>query len=465
LTLSGWGRVPTVAARQRLSEDLAAITVDMPLSRGLGRSYGDSSLPAVGDSCVAGSRLADRILSFDPDSGILRAEAGFSLREIVRLLLPRGYFTPVSPGTQFVTLGGMVAADIHGKNHHRDGCFGRHVTALRLRVADGRVVECSPTEERDLFRATVGGMGLTGHILEVAFRLTRVPSPWIFYESVRLPDIDAYIAALKEAGPLWPQTVGFIDCTQKGRRLGRGVLIKGRWAEPHEAPARPPGPLRVLSIPFDLPSGLINPLTVRLFNAFTYRKHVPRVRRGIIHPERYFYPLDNLRHWNRAYGRRGMTQYQCVLPDEAGSGAARRFLELLLARRAASPVCVIKDCGPEGLGLLSFPRPGISIAVDFAVNDGTQALVDALNEAVVKEGGRIYLAKDAFTRQEHFRAMEPRLPEWEAIRRRWDPEGRLRSRQSVRVLGDGARREIAPEPDARARAAANLVDLARSPTA
>jgi decaprenylphospho-beta-D-ribofuranose 2-oxidase len=434
--LSGWGHVPVAEAREIRSEDLAAVTADMPLSRGLGRSYGDSSLPAEGDHRVAGSTLGDRILGFDPDSGILRAEAGLSLREVVWLFLPRGFFTPVSPGTQYVTLGGMVAADIHGKGHHRDGCFGQHVTSLRMRVADGRIVDCSPTKERDLFRATVGGMGLTGHILEVSVRLKRIPSPWIVFESVRLPDIDSYIAALKEAAATWPQTVGFIDCAKGGRHLGRGILIKGRWAEPNEAPAEPPRPKPTRSVPFNLPSGLINGLTIKIFNTMTYWKHFARVRRGVIHPEAYFYPLDKLLNWNRAYGRRGFTQYQCMLPTTAGPDAARRFLQLLRARRASSPVCVIKDHGPESIGLLSFPCPGISIAVDFPVNDGTQALVDALNEFVIAAGGRVYLAKDAFTRQEHYRRMEPRLPEWEAIRRRWDPERRLRSRQSVRVLGD-----------------------------
>ena len=446
-TLCGWGRVPAVAAYELQSENLAEITKDVPLSRGLGRSYGDSSLPAPGDDRVAGSTLADRILAFDPTTGILRAEAGFSLHQIVRLFLPRGFFTPVSPGTQFVTLGGMVAADVHGKNHHRDGCFGQHVLALRMRVADGRIVDCSPTQEPDLFRATIGGMGLLGHILEVTVRLQKIPSPWITFESVRVPDIDAYIEALKEAAPVWPQTVGFIDCTARGKHLGRGVLIKGRWAEPDEAPAHPPALARALTVPFDFPSWVLNRFTIRVFNALTYGKHVPRVRRGVIHPESYFYPLDKLRRWNRFYGPRGMTQYQCVLPEDAGSGAARRFLEVLADQKVASPVCVIKDCGPQGIGLLSFPRTGISIAVDLPVRDHTQSVVDALNEHVVKEGGRIYLAKDAFTRAEHYRAMEPRLPEWEAIRKHWDPEGRLRSRQSVRVLGDrGVRSGVVMTP-------------------
>jgi decaprenylphospho-beta-D-ribofuranose 2-oxidase len=441
VTLSGWGRVPIVEGRESLSENLPHITVGASLSRGLGRSYGDSSLPATPDACVAGSVLADRILSFDGETGLLRAEAGLSLHQLVRTFLPRGFFTPVSPGTKFVTLGGMVASDIHGKNHHRDGCFGEHVTSLKVRVADGRIVDCSPTVERDLFRATLGGMGLMGHILEVEFRMKRIPSPWIYCESVKVPDIDAYVAALKEAAPLWPQTVGWIDCSIPGKNMGRGILIKGRWAEPHEAGPHAPKPKRPVAVPFDLPSGLANRFTVRVFNALLWAKQISRVKRGVVHPESYFYPLDQLRNWNRLYGRRGMAQYQCVLPDSAGPGAARRFLELLVRRGGASPLCVIKDCGPEGIGLLSFPRPGISIAVDLPVRDDTQSLVDALNELVLAEGGRIYLAKDAFTRAVHFQAMEPRLAEWQAIRKRWDPSGRITSAQSVRVLGDVPRGE------------------------
>jgi decaprenylphospho-beta-D-ribofuranose 2-oxidase len=425
-----------VPGREVRSEDLLAITPGRPLSRGLGRSYGDSALPAAGDLEVVSTTLADRIIDFDAQSGVLRAEAGFSLQELYRLFLPRGWFTPVTPGTQYVTLGGMVASDVHGKNHHSAGCFGAHLTELRLRVADGRVVTCSPTVERDLFRATVGGMGLTGHILEVAVRLERIPSPWIWSESVRMRDIDAFIDGLKGASAEWPMTVGWIDCLSAGQRLGRGILYKGRWARPSEAPPLPPRPKRRFTIPFDFPGFVLGPLTTRAFNAVLYAQHGARVRRGIVHPEMYFYPLDILRHWNRMYGRRGLTQHQCVLPNEAGRGAARRFLEVLTARGGASFLCVIKDCGPEGVGLLSFPKPGISIALDIAVRKETPALIDALNACVLKEGGRIYLAKDAFTRGEHYREMEPRLGEFLRIRRQWDPHGQLRSAQSVRVLGD-----------------------------
>lgn len=433
--LSGWGRIP-VPGREVRSEDLEALTEDAVLCRGLGRSYGDSSLPPPGHPVVAGATLADRILSFDPETGVLRAEAGFSLREMNRIFMPRGFFTPVTPGTQDVTLGGMVAADVHGKNHHRAGCFGSHVRALRMRVADGRILECSRDREPELFRATVGGMGLTGHILEVEFPLVRIPSPWIVMESERIADIDAFIAGLKTAGAEWPYTLGWIDCLSRGKDLGRGILMRGRFAEPAEAPARPPRPLPRLAVPFVLPGWVVGRWSVRAFNAIWYHRHVPRVKRGLVSPEWFFYPLDFIAHWNRMYGPRGFTQYQCVVPDAAGHGAARRFLELLTARGGASFLCVIKDCGPEGLGLLSFPRPGISIALDLAINDRTQGLVDALNELVIAEGGRIYLAKDALTRPAHFAAMEPRLAEWTRIRRLWDPSGRLRSAQSVRVLGD-----------------------------
>jgi len=439
--LRGWGR-QGVAATERRSEDLVALTRDAVLSRGLGRSYGDSSLPPPSRPVAANTTLADRILAFDPVSGRLRAEAGLSVYEINRLFLPRRFFLPVSPGTQFVTLGGMVAADVHGGNHHVDGCFGAHLTRLKLRVADGRIVECGPPGadgtglESDLFRATVGGMGLTGHILEVEFSMKKVPSPWLLVETERIPGIDQFLERLDASARGWPQTKGWIDCVTRGKGLGRGVLLRGRWASPEEAPAsfRQGGPR--LGVPVVLPFSLVFPLSVRVFDLGYY--HLPRRARGIQHPDSFFYPLDVVADWNRFYGPRGFTQYQCVLPKSAGAEAAHRFLDVLTRRGGASMVCVIKDCGPEGVGMLSFPRPGISIAVDIAITDRTQALVDALNEQVIAEGGRVYLAKDAFTRAEHFRAMEPRLPAFLAVRRKWDPEGRIRSAQSVRLFGDPA---------------------------
>jgi FAD/FMN-containing dehydrogenase len=368
---------------------------------------------------------------------LFRAESGLALSELNRLFMPRGYFTPVSPGTKFVTLGGMVAADVHGKNQHKDGNFGDHVTALKMRVADGRVLECSPEQHPDLFRATIGGMGLTGHILEVEFGLRRIPSQWIWQESRRIHDIDEFQDALEEAAPEWPYTMGWIDCLARGKNMGRGILMTGRWADEQQAPPRPPkGGFRP-RLRFDWPSWVLNGLTIRLFNELYYRKQWRRRSSGIIGHEPFYYPLDAIRSWNRMYGRRGFTQYQCVLPREAGRSSARRVLEVLTARGGASFLCVIKDFGRDSRGILSFPQPGITLALDIAVRDDTQELVDALNEQVLKEGGRIYLAKDSFTRREHFEAMEgPRLDEFRAIRDRWDPNHRFRSAQSVRLLGD-----------------------------
>jgi FAD/FMN-containing dehydrogenase len=417
------------------SEDLESVTRNAPLTRGLGRAYGDAALPAPGDRWIAGTAWANRLLSFDPDTGWLVAEAGLSLDELYRLLLPRGFFTPVSPGTRFVTLGGMAAADVHGKNHHREGCIGGHIGSLRIRTADGSITACSPTEHPDLFWATIGGMGLTGHILEVTLRLARVPSPWIHQESERVEDFDVLVDRLGKAGQTWPMTVAWVDCLASGRRFGRGTLIVGRWAEPHEAPTHRPRLAAPLPVPVTLPNRALAPRLVRAYNAARFHAHGPKRRRGVVRPEAFFYPLDVAGAWHRLYGPRGFIQYQCMIPASAGPEAPRRFLELTRRIGAKVFLCVVKDCGPQGLGLLSFPTAGTTLALDLPVGPNTQACVDAMNEWVIDVGGRVYLAKDALTRPAHFRAMEPRLDEFLRVRRQWDPRGLVRSAQSVRLFG------------------------------
>lgn len=436
-TLAGWGNL-AVPGREKLSEDLERASEAAVLSRGLGRSYGDSSLPPPSRREVLGTRLADRILHWDGRTGLLRAEAGFSLWEFNRLFLRRGWFIGSTPGTQFVSLGGMVASDVHGKGHHSHGCFGsQHVRSLRMRLPSGDLVECSPERDPALFWATVGGMGLTGHILEVECQTQAIPSPWIWGESERIDGIDQFVAGLKEAGKTWPFTVGWIDCTSRGKKMGRGILDRGRWAEPHETGGKPLPTTRRLAVPFMFPNWVLRwDFTVHSFNSLYYWRHLPRVKQGLRHPDSFFYPLDAILQWNRIYGRGGFTQYQCVLPDEAGAGAARRFLDLLTRRGGASFLCVIKDAAAEGQGTLSFLRPGVSIAVDLAVRDDTPKLVDALNELVIAEGGRVYLTKDAFTRPEHYAAMDPRLPRFLELRDRIDPGRTIRSAQSVRLFGD-----------------------------
>ncbi len=407
------------------------------MTRGLGRSYGDASLPPPGRPLVAGSRVADRLLGFDPATGLLHAEAGLSLGEMERVFWPRGFSPPVLTGTRHVTLGGMVAADVHGKNHHVAGTIGRHVERLRLLVADDSVLWCSRQQHGELFRATLGGMGLTGHILEVELRLEAIPSAWIYCESERVANLDRFLEQLETAADHWPLTVGWIDTLKQGRAMGRGILIRGRWAAAEEAPSEPPTARRgTLPVPFVLPGWLLNRVSVGLFNFAYYHKHWRRQQRGIAHPQSFFHPLDGIAEWNKIYGRRGFTQYQCLIPRAAGAAGVRRILQLLASAGGTSFLSVIKDCGERGEGLLSFPGPGITLAVDLPVTGRTQDLIDQLDRALIAEGGRIYLAKDAFTRAEHYRAMEPRLERFQVLRRQWDPHQRLASALSVRLLGD-----------------------------
>ncbi len=430
---SGWGRHPVVTGRQRCAEDLERITDGAVLSRGLGRSYGDASLPPPGDHVVAVTTRADRLLSFDRETGVVRAEAGLSLAELNRLFWPRGWCPPSSPGTQSVTLGGMVAADVHGKSHHSEGCFGEHVRALRMRVADGRVLEVSDDVEPELFRATLGGLGLTGHVLEVELRMRPAASPWIQAESERYGNFDALVDALQAASEDWPYTVAWADLLSRGRARGRGILERGRFANPAEAPVSPPTPKRTLAVPMVVP--FFSRATFRPLNLARYWARA-RVRRGIVHPESFFYPLDVVGHFNRLYGRRGFTQYQVVLPPRSGRSGCVKVFDILERMGATPLLCVLKDFRTEGKGMISFPMKGLSMAIDLPIRDHTQAVVDALNDFVASEGGRVYLAKDALTRAEHFRAMEPRLDDWLRVRRTWDPDVALKSALSVRLFGD-----------------------------
>jgi FAD/FMN-containing dehydrogenase len=434
--LAGWGRLPVPGVEVR-SEDLAAIARTRPLTRGLGRSYGDASLPPPGALEVAGSRLADRMIAFDPATLRLRAEAGLSLRALLEWALARGLWVPAVPGTSFVTLGGMVAADVHGKSHHRDGTFGRHVRALRLLTAAGDAVECGREREPDLFRATLGGMGLTGHVLEVELTLQRIPSPWLVEEWSRYADLDALLGALREAASSWPYTVAWIDTLASGPKLGRGILYRGRWAEPGEAPPQTPSPRPRKRFPFDAPSLFLSRPAVAAFNGALFALAPASPRRRVVGPDKFFHPLDAIEDWNRMYGRNGFTQHQCVLPEDERPGATRRFLEAMVRLGGSSFLSVLKDFGAEGEGTLSFPRRGVTVTVDLPVRAGTPGIVARLNEAVLAEGGRIYLAKDAFTSASDFAKMEPRLPAFLEIKRRWDPEWRIESALSRRLFGRG----------------------------
>ncbi len=430
--LSGWGRV-FGPGREVSSEDIEAITEGATLTRGLARSYGDSSLPHPADGVVASCRLADRILSFDQTTGDLKAESGFSLLQLNRTFWKRNFAAPVAPGTQFITLGGMVSADVHGKDHHATGGFGAHVSEIRMRLASGDIVKASRSENTDLFKATIGGMGLLGHILDVTFRMPRISSPWVAIETERMPDLESFLAGLKDAAKRFPFTMGWIDTLGASGPLGRGVLMRGRWATALEARPGVPVPLRRPGLPFVCPDVTISRVTVAIFNALYYGIHPRATRRGVGHPESFFYPLDAIRNWNLLYGRSGFTQYQCVIPESAGPAGVKSFLALLQRTGGSSMLSVIKDCSDEGEGLLSFPMKGTSVALDLPARDGVQSIVDTLNSHLIELGGRVYLAKDRFTRAEDYRRMDGRLDVFRAVKRKYDPQGRLRSAQSARL--------------------------------
>jgi decaprenylphospho-beta-D-ribofuranose 2-oxidase len=436
--VAGWGRHPVRQGRVVRPERLAIPPgASALLPRGLGRAYGDAAVPAAALDLVLETTRADRILDFDPVSGRLTCEAGLSLAEILRVFLPRGWFPPVTPGTKFVTVGGCVASDVHGKNHHRDGSFGAFVEQLKLRTADGALVTCAGSHERELFLATVGGMGLTGLIVEVTLRLTRVESAFIVFESERVEGLDPMLEGLQESARDWPYTVGWIDSFAGGRALGRGILMRGRHASRDEAGGRAPSAWPALRVPADAPEWLLNPAFMRLFNGIYHARHGAGRRRQLVSYERFFYPLDAVHDWNRLYGRHGFLQYQCAVPHAAGAAPVAALLEKLARRGAASFLAVIKDFGPGSEAYLSFPVAGTTLSLDLPYRGlPTEQLIHELNAITIKAGGRVYLAKDAVTRAEDFAAMMPRLADWKAVRDRWDPGRRFRSAQSARLFGD-----------------------------
>ncbi len=436
MQLTGWGRFPVVEGAVVASEDLVRSAREAGLARGLGRAYGDAALPAPGSARpVVVATPADRVLAFDPTTGVLRAEAGLSLSTLARTFLPLGFFTPVSPGTQYVTLGGMVASDIHGKNHHVDGTFGNFVTALKMLVADGSVVEVTRESHPDLFRATLGGMGLTGVILEVEVKLARPPTTWIHEETFRIGSFREVFSRLNAASERWPMTVAWVDTTATGAARGRGVLNVGRWAEPSEAPGQAPTSGQGPIVPDLFPSGVMNKATITALNSVWYAKHGAADRQHVVSPQTFFWILDLAREWNRGYGKAGFTQYQCVMPSDIE--VYDTFLARLQALGGSSFVTVFKDCGAEGEGLLSFPKRGTTLAVDLPIADpaSTAAVVRELNAFVLDHGGRVYLAKDAFTSAEDFKRMYPKWEQFEAVRDQWDPGRRFSSALSVRLLG------------------------------
>lgn len=432
LQLSGWGRRPVAtvdAWRPERPREVAAVLERagaLTVHAG-GRSYGDQALNAGGAVLLTG-RL-DRLIDFDAESGLLTVEPGVTFRDLLHVFGPQGWQVPVSPGTGFATIGGAVANDVHGKNHDRMGSFGDHVERIDLLLPSGGLKSVGPSTDPALFQATVAGMGLTGVIMAVQFRMMRVPSNAVQLEERRMPDLEAFIAGLARARDEASYSVGWIDALGRGAGLGRGILETAA-PSPEGLDARP---ARRRAVPLDFPAIALNPLSVRLFNAAYYARVPASGRQRRVTVEKFLYPLDAILSWNRIYGRRGFHQFQCVLPDAEAPAGLRRLLEAVSASGAASFLAVLKTLGGQGRGMLSFPLRGYTLALDFPHRPATAELLARLERITLDHGGRIYLAKDSALSAAGLAAMYPRLGEFRAMLADIDPAGRMTSDMARRL--------------------------------
>jgi decaprenylphospho-beta-D-ribofuranose 2-oxidase len=436
--LTGWGNTAPSAARvshpTSIDELAASLEGSLPrgvIARGLGRSYGDPAQNAGG--LVVDTTGASGILALDEDRGVVRAAAGTSLDVLMRELVPRGWFVPVTPGTRQVTVGGAIASDIHGKNHHRGGSWCDWVEDLELLTPAGGRQRVSTTSDPDLFWATAGGMGLTGLILDATVRLQRIETSLLTVDTDRTDDLDATLALMESGDAGYEYSVAWIDLMAKGRSAGRSILGRGRFARLDELPRRQRldplafAPATVAAVPKLVPTSLVNPLTVKLFNEAWYRKSPRRRRDELQTISAFFHPLDLVDRWNRVYGPDGLLQWQFVVPLDAVDDL-RAIVAELSASGCPSFLAVLKRMGPANPGHLSFPMEGWTLAFDVATaNPHLGALLDRLDQRVVDAGGRLYLAKDSRMRPELLVDMYPRLGEWLAIRRRVDPDGVMAS--------------------------------------
>jgi len=420
-----WGRYPHLAASQveplLWRSDLPDLSkTELPLlPYGYGRSYGDSCLNEGGIQLDA-SHL-NRFLAFDTENGLIRCEAGISLAEVLKVIVPKGWFLPVTPGTKFVSVGGAIANDIHGKNHHRSGTFGCHVTQFELWRSSGERFICSPSENVELFRATIGGLGLTGLILWAEFKLKPITSPFIKMESIRFASLGEFFELSAESDTKYDYTVSWVDCIVTGKHMGRGRFMRGDSYNPgvKNLPRLKKG--SKLTAPFDTPAFMLNTFSFQTFNTLYYHVHWQKRKKVIVHYDPFFYPLDSIHEWNRLYGTPGFLQYQLVVPDNDNHVAIKEIFRLISNSGQSTNVVVLKNFGPiKSPGILSFPQPGVTLASDFTYKgQKTLQLLEELDQIVRAAGGRVYPAKDARMSAESFQIY---YPNWREFAQYVDPK-------------------------------------------
>jgi decaprenylphospho-beta-D-ribofuranose 2-oxidase len=434
-TLATWGRTRTSRSARVFSNALDQVQQALTLpqargviTRGLGRSYGDVCLND--DGVVLDLTNGARIRHFDADRGIVECDAGVSLRAITDFALPRGWMLPVCPGTAMVTVGGAIANDIHGKEQHRHGNFGHHVPWLKLVTSDGRCSRISAETDPVLFAATTAGIGLTGVILSAAVQLIPLHSNAMLVEERRTTDIDQLLQLLVTSAPHYTHMVAWVDLLAPGRHVGRGVL---ELARPADESVPDTMPKRAVTVPFEFPELVLNGATMRMFNEAYFRRIPPIGREKAVHLQRFLFPLDAVQEWHRAYGARGLYQFQFSVSLTRAQAAIGEVVAELQRSRRGSYLSVLKLVGRHGGGMLSFSRPGISLAMDFPGGSESVALIQRLQAIVLRHDGVVYLAKDSCLHAEEFHAMYPRVPEFEDVLNTIDPERRMQSDMARRL--------------------------------
>lgn len=433
--VSNWGNFPRIEANIKNIYGRIAIKeyfkeTEHMIPRGYGRCYGDSSLSR---NIISTSQL-NRFLVFDEQMGVLACESGVSICEVLALIVRKGWFLPVTPGTKFVTIGGAIASDVHGKNHHKDGSFADHVISMDLILPDGEICSCSREDNRELFRATCGGMGLTGVILNATFSLKRMETPYIRQTIKMARNIDEVAYYFDQYGDS-TYSVAWIDCLAGGKNLGRSILMLGEHARSddmsHEQLAV--RAKKEITVPFNLPGFLLNRWSIKGFNSFFYNKHRVAPKESLVYFDEFFYPLDSILHWNRIYGSGGFLQYQLVLHKDSGLEGLKKILERISKRGDGSFLAVLKLFGKGNDNLLSFPMEGYTLALDFPMREGLFDFFDELDRMVLDYGGRLYLTKDARMSRGVFNDSYKNVGAFLNIKRKIDSENRFRSLQSDRI--------------------------------
>ncbi len=423
---TSWGRFPQIQQQGRelawrsdpLPESLAG--TDSVLPYGNGRSYGDVCLNRGGT--VLGTRALNHFIDFDAESGVVRCESGVLLADILQLVVSAGWFLPVSPGTRYVTMGGALANDVHGKNHHRAGTFGAHIRAFELLRSDGSRMLCTPDENSELFAATIGGLGLTGLVTWIELQLRAIEGPMLREESLKFANLDEFFRLTEASDQDFEYTVAWVDCASKGDALGRGLFARANHDSQESGqavvdPVVDKGPR--IKVPLQPPFSLINSFSLKLFNTWWFHRQRRRRQVRNIHYQPFFYPLDSVGNWNRIYGPKGFLQYQCVLPGEEGRDVLRQMLSAIAKSGNGSFLAVLKIFGDSpSPGMMSFPRPGVTLALDFPNSSGVFRLLDRLDDMTREVGGAVYPAKDARMSAESFRAY---FPAWEDFSAYVDP--------------------------------------------